>query len=125
MLAAIERILADDMDVLNMSIGDCVQQVAAVARPPRRRTASSGRASSSSPRSATAAPAGLYAAGAPGVGEEVIGVASFENSHVALTTFTVSPGGESIGYAQRGRCAARPDVGQPAAGPDRHADDRR
>ena len=54
---------------------------------------------------------GLYAAGAPGVGEDVIGVASYENSHVALTTFTVSPGGESIGYANAAAAPPAPTSG--------------
>jgi minor extracellular serine protease Vpr len=42
---------------------------------------------------------GLYSAGAPGLGEKVIGVASFDNTHVALNTFTVTPAGLTIGYA--------------------------
>jgi minor extracellular serine protease Vpr len=42
---------------------------------------------------------GLYAAGAPGLGEKVIGVASYDNTHVALNTFTISPDDTSIGYA--------------------------
>ena len=41
---------------------------------------------------------GLYSAGAPGVGERVIGVASYDNSVVTQLAFTVTPGGETIGY---------------------------
>ena len=124
MIAAMERVLADDMDVLNMSIGDAFNNwpgsptAAASDRLVKKGVvvvASIGNSGAN----------GLYAAGAPGVGDDVIGVASYDNSHVGLTTFTVSPDGESIGYAQRGRRAARPDLGQPPAGEDRHDDDRR
>ena len=33
---------------------------------------------------------GLYSAGAPGVGDEVIGVASFDNTHIQQIAFKVS-----------------------------------
>ena len=55
---------------------------------------------------------GLYSAGAPGVGEDVIGVASFDNSHVALTTFTVSPDGD----VDRLRAAPPPRRPAPTSG---------
>lgn len=48
---------------------------------------------------------GVFSAGAPGVGSKVIGVASFDNSHVALASFTISPDGTRIGY---GTAAAAP-----------------
>ena len=110
MIAAMERILADDMDVLNMSIGDAFNNwpgsptAAAADRLVKKGivvVASIGNSGTS----------GLYAAGAPGVGEDVIGVASYENSHVALTTFTVSPGGESIGYANAAAAPPAPTSG--------------
>jgi hypothetical protein len=41
---------------------------------------------------------GLYAAGAPGVGAKVIGTASFDNTSITLTTFTISPDNAPIGY---------------------------
>jgi subtilisin family serine protease len=78
MIAAMERILADDMDVLNMSIGSSFswpQYPTAVAADNLVEAgvvvvASIGNSGAN----------GLYAAGAPGVGENVIGVASFDNT---------------------------------------------
>jgi subtilisin family serine protease len=43
-------------------------------------------------------PLGLYAASVPGIGNNVIGVASFDNSHANLNVFTISPDGARIGY---------------------------
>jgi minor extracellular serine protease Vpr len=99
MLAAMERALADDMDVLNMSIGSAFtwpQYPTAVAadRLVRRHgmvvVASIGNSGAN----------GLYSAGAPGVGEKVIGVASFDNTGVTLPYFTVTPDGAKVGYLQ-------------------------
>jgi subtilisin family serine protease len=108
MIAAMERILDDKMDVLNMSIGDAFNNW------PNSPTAAASDAlvdagivvvasigNSQSPPNEL----GLYAAGAPGVGSKVIGTASFDNSHVALNTFTVTPAGLTIGY---GNAAAAP-----------------
>ena len=104
MIAAMERVLRDDMDVLNMSIGSAFNTwaqyptAAASDRLVERGVsvvASIGNSGAN----------GLYSAGAPGVGKNVIGVASFDNSHVALTTFTVTPAGLTIGY---GNAAAAP-----------------
>ena len=124
MIAAMERILADDMDVLNMSIGDAFNNwpgsptAAASDRLVKKGivvVASIGNSGAN----------GLYAAGAPGVGDDVIGVASFENSHVATDDVHRHAGWRVDRLRQRGRCASRPDLGQPPAGPDRHADDSR
>ena len=41
---------------------------------------------------------GLYGASAPGIGKNVIGVASFDNSHVNRSAFTITPDGTTIGY---------------------------
>lgn len=108
MIAAMERILADDMDVLNMSIGDAFNNW------PGSPTAAASDAlvdagivvvASIGNSQAPPNSLGLYAAGAPGVGSKVIGTASFDNSHVQLTTFTVTPAGLTIGY---GNAAAAP-----------------
>ena len=67
---------------------------------------------------------GVYSAGAPGVGNKVIGVASYDNTHIKLKTLTVSPDATPIGY-QNMTGARRPsDVGEPPVGEDRDADDR-
>jgi subtilisin family serine protease len=42
---------------------------------------------------------GIYSAGAPGVGDKVIGVASYDNSHVQSPGFTISPDDTAIAYA--------------------------
>ncbi len=106
MIAAMERILRDDMDVLNMSIGDAFNNwpdsptAAASDRLVRKGVvvvASIGN--SQSPPNTF----GLYAAGAPGVGEHVIGTASFDNTHVALTTITDHPCRHHGRLRQRGR----------------------
>jgi minor extracellular serine protease Vpr len=97
MLAAMERALEDGMDVLNMSIGSAFQTwpqyptavgADALVEAGMVVVASIGNSGAS----------GVYSAGAPGVGRKVIGVASFDNSHVELATFTVSPDGSVIGY---------------------------
>ena len=77
MIAAMERALADDMDILNMSIGSAFtwpQYPTAVASnllvdAGMIVVASIGNSGGS----------GTYSAGAPGLGEKVIGVAAFEN----------------------------------------------
>ena len=114
MIAAMERILADDMDVLNMSIGDAFNNW------PGSPTAAASDAlvdagivvvASIGNSQAPPNSMGLYAAGAPGVGSKVIGTASFDNSHVALNTFTVTPAGLTIGYANAAAAPPAPTSG--------------
>jgi minor extracellular serine protease Vpr len=80
MLAAMERALADDMDVLNMSIGSAFMNWStyptavgadALVDEGMVVVASIGNSGAS----------GTWSAGAPGVGEKVIGTASFDNTH--------------------------------------------
>ena len=88
MVAAMERAHRDRADVLNMSIGASFQwpqypTAQAADRLVRRGmvvVASAGNSGTS----------GLYAASAPSVGERVISVASFDNTHETLRYFTVS-----------------------------------
>ncbi|WP_102125861.1 S8 family serine peptidase [Deinococcus planocerae] len=95
MIQAMERVLADGMDVLNMSIGAAFQSW------PQYPTAVAASnlvdqgvvVTASIGNSGTG---GAFAAGAPGVGEKVIGVASFDNTHVLLSEFVVN--GQKIGY---------------------------
>ena len=104
MIAAMERALDDDMDVLNMSIGDAFNNW---------HQSPTGQASTNLVKRGVVVVAsignsganGVYSGGVPGMGDKVIGVASFDNSHVALTTFTVSPDDTPIGY---GNAAAAP-----------------
>jgi minor extracellular serine protease Vpr len=99
MLAAMERALADDMDVLNMSIGS------AFNTHPQYPTAVGSDALVDAGMTVVASIGnsgvnGLFSAGAPGVGRKVIGVASFDNSHVELRTFTAEPDDKGFGYVQ-------------------------
>jgi minor extracellular serine protease Vpr len=96
MIAAMERVLADDMDVLNMSIGAAYQWPQYPTAQAADRLVNKGVSVVTSIGNSGAT--GLYSASAPGVGKKVIGTASFDNTHVVLPTFTVSPDGASIGY---------------------------
>jgi minor extracellular serine protease Vpr len=110
MIAAMERALADRMHILNMSIGSAFMTwpqyptAAAADRLVNRGVvvvASIGNSGAN----------GVYSAGAPGVGNKVIGVASYDNTHVALNTFTVSPGDIDIGYASASASPEAPTSG--------------
>jgi minor extracellular serine protease Vpr len=98
MLAAMERILADDMDVLNMSIGDAYGWPQYPTAQASDRLVKKGIVVVASIGNSGAD--GLYSAGAPGLGKDVIGVASFENSHINTLTFNVNaPGdGRAVAY---------------------------
>ncbi|HXH35707.1 MAG TPA: S8 family serine peptidase [Plantibacter sp.] len=96
MLAAMERALADGMHVLNMSIGS------AFMTWPQYPTAAGADALVDAGMVVVASIGnsgadGLYSAGAPGVGNKVIGTASYDNSHVSALTFD-APGRTGIAY---------------------------
>jgi len=110
MLAAMERALADHMDILNMSIGSAFtwpQYPTAVAadRLVRRHgmvvVASIGNSGAS----------GLYSAGAPGVGEKVIGVASFDNTRISQQGLQVTGIANAIGYSPASAAPPAPTSG--------------
>ena len=110
MLAAMERALADHMDILNMSIGSAFtwpQYPTAVAAD--RLVTKHGIAVVASIGNSGAS--GLYSAGAPGLGEKVIGVAAFDNTHATLTYFTASPDATKIGWVQATGSPAGPTSG--------------
>lgn len=96
MIEAMEMALADGMHVLNMSIGSAFQW-------PQYPT---GQASDNLVNSGMVVVAsignnganGVYSAGAPGLGSKVIGVASYDNSHINALTFNVNPGGRQVPY---------------------------
>jgi minor extracellular serine protease Vpr len=94
MIAAMEMALADGMDVLNMSIGapfDWPQSPTAMAAS---RLVDKGMVVVAS--IGNEGTYGLYAAGAPGLGDKVIGVASYDNIDVYLPYFTVDS--NNVGY---------------------------
>ena len=96
MIAAMERALADDMDVLNMSIGAAFQWPQYPTAQASDRLVNRGVTVVASIGNSGAN--GVYSASAPGVGEKVIGVASFDNSHINALTFRVNPSGQQVPY---------------------------
>lgn len=109
MMAAMEMALADDMDILNMSIGAAFQWPQYPTAVASSRLVNKGMVVVASIGNSGAN--GLYAAGAPGLGEKVIGVASFDNSHTSIRSFIVSPGDEPIGYGPATGSPLPPDEG--------------
>lgn len=109
MIQAMERALADGMDVLNMSIGSPFmswpQYPTAVAAS--RLVESGVVVTASIGNSGTG---GVWAAGAPGVGDKVIGVANFMNSHVYLNEFILADG-TKVGYQNASDAPAAPTTG--------------
>lgn len=99
MIAAMEQALDDGMQVLNMSIGAAFntwpEYPTAMAAT---RLVNKGVAVVASIGNSGAN--GAFSAGAPGVGAKVIGVASFDNTHVPQSVFTISPDGQKVGYQQ-------------------------
>ncbi len=114
MIAAMERALADDMQVLNMSIGSSFQWPqyptgAAATLLVNNGVAVVASIGNSGPQGGS--PNGLYSAGAPGVGAKVIGVASYDNTHVRQPAFSVSPDATLIGYSAAAAAPAPPTSG--------------
>ena len=98
---AMERAHRDGADVVNISIGAALQWFC--IRPPRQPIGWFAAASSSSRPPATT-DAGARSS-APGIGRDVIGAASFDNTFANLVAFSVSPDGALSGYIA-GRSAA-------------------
>jgi minor extracellular serine protease Vpr len=94
MLAAMEMAFADKMDVLNMSIGSAFQWPQYPTAQASDRMVNRGMVVVASIGNSGAN--GLYSAGAPGLGEKVIGVASFDNTEVYVPYFEVND--TPIGY---------------------------
>jgi minor extracellular serine protease Vpr len=97
MLAAMEQVVRDRMDILNMSIGSAFQWPQYPTAQAASRLVQRGIVVVASIGNSGAN--GTFAASAPGVGQDVIGVASFDNTHVDLTFFRIDPDGSAIGYA--------------------------
>ncbi len=109
MIAAMEQALADDMDVLNMSIGSShswPQYPTAVASD---NLVDQGMVVVASIGNEGAT--GLYSAGAPGLGEDVIGVASFDNTHVRTASAVAQPSGEAVPYMEMDEAPLPPTSG--------------
>ncbi|HEX5718726.1 MAG TPA: S8 family serine peptidase [Thermoanaerobaculia bacterium] len=107
MIAAMERIAKDGADVLNMSIGSSFQwpqypTAQAATRLVEKKgivvVASAGNNGAN----------GLWATGAPSLGEKVISVASFDNTHLRARAFTISADNLAIGYNRATAAPASP-----------------
>lgn len=96
MIAAMERALADHMQVLNMSIGSAFEWPDAPTAKAATRLVNKGMVVVASIGNSGAS--GLFSAGAPGLGEKVIGVASFNNTRVTQRAFSISPDGQLVGF---------------------------
>jgi subtilisin family serine protease len=107
MIAAMERALVDEMDVLNMSIGSAFQWPDYPTAAAATRLVDSGVVVVAS--FGNAGSAGLYSGSAPGMGDKVIGVASFHNSHISLPVFEA--GGRGIPYSTMFNAGEPPQFG--------------
>ncbi|WP_017589552.1 S8 family serine peptidase [Nocardiopsis ganjiahuensis] len=110
MVAAMEQALADDMDVLNMSIGSShswPQYPTAVASD---NLVDEGMVVVASIGNEGAT--GLYSAGAPGLGADVIGVAAYDNTHIRASAAEVSQSGETIAYMEMDDAVLPPASGE-------------
>ena len=110
MLAAMERALDDGMIVLNMSIGAGFQSW------PQYPTAVGADALVDAGMIVVVSIGnnganGVYSAAAPGVGRKVIGVASYDNSHLEQPFFTAAPDNRAFGYLQAAAAPAPPTTG--------------
>ncbi|MBW6466789.1 MAG: S8 family serine peptidase, partial [Brevefilum sp.] len=108
MLAAMEMALADGMDVLNMSIGSAFQWPQYPTAVASDNLVKKGMVVVASIGNSGAS--GLYSAGAPGLGEKVIGVASFDNTHTLLPYFLVEE--EKIGFITMSFSPDPPTMGE-------------
>jgi minor extracellular serine protease Vpr len=95
-VAAMERALADGADVINMSLGNRFGWREEPDAQAATRLVNKGIAVVASAGNDGAL--GLYGVGAPGVGDKVISVASFDNLENREPFFTISPDALPIGY---------------------------
>lgn len=107
MIAAMERAYADGMDILNMSIGSSFQWPQYPTAQAADRLVEKGMVVVASIGNSGAS--GLYSAGAPGLGEKVIGVASFDN--IASTSSVLTVNGQDIAYNSMGFSGPVPTAG--------------
>jgi minor extracellular serine protease Vpr len=98
MIRAMELALADHMQILNMSIGEAFTWAQSPTAVAASRLVNHGMVVVAS--IGNSGLNGLYSGGAPGLGEKVIGVASFDNTFInGLNSFTVSTDpGRLFGY---------------------------
>ena len=98
MVAAMERIYADGAQILNMSIGSSFQWPEYPTAKAADRLVNRGVVVVTS--AGNSGTSGMYAVGAPGIGEKVIATANFNNTHLSIPAFTITPDNLAIGYLQ-------------------------
>jgi minor extracellular serine protease Vpr len=109
MIAAMERAQADGMHVVNMSIGDAFAwDTEPFAQAMNAAVAEGTVVVISAGNSGTN---GLFSLSSAGNAQDVIGVASIDNSHVELKTFTAAPDNRSFGYIQASGSPGAPTSG--------------
>jgi minor extracellular serine protease Vpr len=106
MIAAMERSLADGMDIINISIGSAFQWPEYPTAQAADRLVNKGVVVVCSIGNSGAN--GLYSAGAPGLGRKVIGTASYDNIYTNLSAFKVTPDNIAIGYVTATGCPPAP-----------------
>jgi subtilisin family serine protease len=97
-LEAMEQALADGMQVVNLSIGDAYEWPDYPTAQAADRLAQRGVVVVAA--AGNNGTSGVYASTAPGVGTDVISVASFDNTHVNLPAFTFSTDPQPIGFTR-------------------------
>jgi subtilisin family serine protease len=100
-VAALERAYADGMQVINQSLGAARQWPQYPTAQASTRLVNKGVvmvASIGNNGPGGSSPDALFAAGAPGTGAKVIGVASFDNLQSTQTAFRVDPGATLVGF---------------------------
>ncbi len=112
MLEAMERAAHDGADVVNMSIGAALQWPQYPTAVAANRLVRHGVVVVASAGNEGAL--GLYASAAPSVGQDVIAVASFDNTFANLVAFTVSPDGTKVGYIEAAGAPPAPKSGSVA-----------
>ena len=112
MIAAMERAHADGMQVLNMSIGSAFQWPTYPTAVAASNLVDAGVVVVASIGNSGAN--GVYSTGAPGNGDKVIGVASFDNTHVNSLTFNVTTSGRQVPYQQLSSTTTAPTSGTSA-----------
>lgn len=110
MLSAMEHAYMDGMQVINMSIGSAFEWAQAPTAVAASKLVTKGVVVVAS--IGNSGTSGLFAAGAPGLGKNVIGVASYDNTNVYLPYFEVN--GTHVGYITMAYSAAPPTTGTEA-----------
>ncbi|MFZ2988649.1 S8 family serine peptidase [Ideonella sp.] len=108
-IEAMERALADGMQVVNQSLGASFQWPEYPTAKAANRLVNKGVVMVAS--IGNSGTSGLYAAGAPGVGAKVIGVASYDNSHYLLREAKIAGDAQPFGFADATGAPAAPISG--------------